>query len=64
MTAIRSLADELREKMRQQAPGTESPNPEISKNAEAIKDPKNIKKKAGKHRQKSNHPVLKPYWPN
>ncbi len=48
MTAIRSLADELREKMRQQPPGTESPETESPGTANEINGPKPIKKKAGK----------------
>lgn len=46
MTAIRSLADELREKMRQQATGKGEPEP-----ASALKESNNekpVKKKAGK----------------
>jgi hypothetical protein len=47
MTAIRSLADELREKMRQQA-GTEKPEMAKQTEAEATSQAKPIKKTAGK----------------
>lgn len=46
MTAIRSLADELREKMRQQSPETEIPQP--SKPPKDNDDQKIVTKKAGK----------------
>ena len=48
MTAIRSLADELREKMRQQVPGTENHDPKSLDQANTVNDQKPIKKKAGK----------------
>lgn len=47
MTAIRSLADELREKMRQQ-PGAEKPEPEKPTETQAASPDKPVKKKAGK----------------
>src|ERR1700744_1211319 len=47
MTAIRSLADELREKMRRQ-PGAEKPEPEKQTHAQAASQNKPVKKKAGK----------------
>lgn len=47
MTAIRSLADELREKMRQQ-PGVEKPETEKQNQAQSADQDKPVKKKAGK----------------
>lgn len=47
MTAIRSLADELREKMRQQ-PGAEKPEPEKPTQAQVTSQDKPLKKKSGK----------------
>jgi len=47
MTAIRSLADELREKMRQQ-PGVEKPETEKQNQAQPADQEKPVKKKAGK----------------
>lgn len=47
MTAIRSLADELREKMRQQ-PGTEKPATENQNQPNPNNQDKPVKKKAGK----------------
>src|ERR1700743_2549813 len=47
MTAIRSLADELREKMRQQ-PGVEKPEPTKQAEAQAKSQEKPVKKKVGK----------------
>ncbi len=48
MTAIRSLADELREKMRQQTSETENGEPEITAPANDSISKKASKKKAGK----------------
>jgi len=47
MTKIRSLADELREKMRQQ-PGNEEPETEKQSQPNADKQNKAVKKRAGK----------------
>jgi hypothetical protein len=47
MTAIRTLADELREKMRQQ-PGTEKPGMKKESHPNANSHEKLVKKKAGK----------------
>ena len=47
MTAIRSLADELREKMRQQ-PGAEKHEPEKPTQAQNASQDKPLRKKAGK----------------
>jgi hypothetical protein len=47
MTKIRSLADELREKMRQQ-PGIEEPQTEKQSQPNADKQDKPVRKKAGK----------------
>lgn len=47
MTAIRSLADELREKMRQQ-PGTEKSEPEKLTTEQVASQDKPLKKKSGK----------------
>lgn len=59
MTAIRSLADELREKMRQHAPGTESPDHQEKQNqAQKTGQEKAIQKKSGKPPPEKQPPGL------
>ncbi len=58
MTAIRSLADELREKMRQQAPGAESPGSEKQNQIQETGQENAVRKKSGKPPPEKRPPGL------